>query len=118
MADEIGRDNMQSDEERRAYLEARKKAKAKAEAIKGFYIHAFVFVVVIIGLTGLNYSSTQSDPEQAWWVQWVALGWGAGVLAHMLFTFSSFRFFGADWEEKKIQQIMAQEQQKAPRKEG
>ena len=54
-------------------------ARRRVAALKGFYIHVGVFALVLAGLLILN--SLTGGP---WWVVWVFLGWGAGVLAHGL----------------------------------
>ncbi len=59
------------------YARTRRAAEAMA-ARMGFYIHAAVFATVVIGLALLN---VLTAPDELW-VQWVALGWGAGVALH------------------------------------
>ena len=46
--------------------------------VRGFAVHLFAYVAVIVLLFVVNLAAT---PEN-WWFIWVALGWGAGVLAH------------------------------------
>ena len=53
---------------------------------------------------GINYFAT---PE-IWWVQWVFLGWGIGVLAHWLLVFGSSSSGGnwiTRWQLRKIKEI-------------
>ena len=45
---------------------------------RGFTVHAFAYVSVIILLFIVNVTAT----PKVWWFYWVAFGWGAGVLAH------------------------------------
>lgn len=52
-------------------------AKRKVEAITGFYIHAFVFASVLLGL--FVHNATLGDE---WWVHWVFIGWGLGLALH------------------------------------
>jgi hypothetical protein len=56
---------------------ARKRAKAKM----GFFIHAFIYLVVNTGLTVLALGKGQT------WSIWPAAGWGFGLLMHGLFVF-------------------------------
>jgi hypothetical protein len=42
-----------------------------------------------------------------WWVQWVFLGWGIGVLAHALVVYGLGGWLGPEWEERKIRELMA-----------
>jgi hypothetical protein len=83
------------DEERLA------RARRRLEALKGFYIHAFVFAIVLAGLFIVNLAA--GGP---WWVLWVLLGWGIGILAHAVTVFGRTPKAIADWEERKLRQLM------------
>ena len=76
-------------------------ARRQVAAIKGFYVHLLVFAVVLIGLFAINAVSGRS-----WWVQWVLFGWGIGIVAHALAVFSRTPKAVADWEERKLKQLM------------
>ncbi len=45
---------------------------------RGFAVHLFAYVAVIVLLSIVNVIET----PRVWWFFWVALGWGAGVAAH------------------------------------
>ena len=77
------------------------KARRQVAALKGFYIHLFVFAAVIVGLTIINAAT-----GGVWWVQWVFLGWGIGVLAHAAFVFVGGSRFVADWEQRKTRELI------------
>jgi hypothetical protein len=77
------------------------KAAQQVEAITGFYIHATVFVLVMVLLFFVNWIAT---PE-AWWVQWPFLGWGIGVLAHGMAVFGSTPDFIVKWQLRKIKEL-------------
>src|SRR5262245_60650251 len=81
--------------------ERRERAIGRVAVIKGFYVHLAVYVVVNIGLFVVD-ALTGSD----WWVQWVAFGWGIGIAAHAIAVFGRGSKFVADWEERKIKQLM------------
>jgi hypothetical protein len=81
------------------------KAKERVEVIKGFYIHLTVYVVVNLGLFSLNMLVT---PGGLWFI-WPLMGWGLGVAIHALSVFGFGRMFGADWEERKIKELMENE---------
>ena len=66
-------------ESQEAYERARKRAEAKF----GFYIHLTVYVVVCALLVVINFSTSSSDM----WVQWPLIGWGVGLLFHALGAF-------------------------------
>jgi len=86
------------DEEKRA------RARRRVAALKGFYIHLSVFVLVMAGLAIVNLLT-----GQRWWVLWVLLGWGIGVLAHGLAVSTRTSRAIANWEERKTQQFMREE---------
>jgi len=75
-------------------------ARRQVAALKGFYVHLFVFAAVILGLVIINAAT-----GGRWWVQWVFLGWGIGVLAHALFVFIGGSRFVADWEQRKTREL-------------
>jgi fatty acid desaturase len=77
------------------------RAQRRVAALKGFYIHLLVFALVLAGLTIINAAS--GGP---WWVLWVLLGWGIGVLAHALTVFGRSSRTIADWEERKVREYM------------
>ncbi len=52
-----------------------------AQQKRGFNIHAFAFVVTMVVLAAIN---IWTGPP--WWVLWVLLGWGIGLLSHWFFV--------------------------------
>jgi hypothetical protein len=76
------------------------RAKRQVAAIKAFYIHLTVFILVMVLLFTIN---ALSSP--VWWVQWPLLGWGIGVLGHALAVFGRAPARIASWEERKIQEL-------------
>jgi hypothetical protein len=85
-----------------------KKAKERVEAIKSFYGHLFIYIMVNIGLFLINYIASPGD----WWFYWPLVGWGIGLAAHGVTVFGTEGVFGKDWEERKIRQIMEKERRK------
>jgi hypothetical protein len=45
---------------------------------RAFAVHLFAYVAVVLVLLFVNLTVT----PKVWWFYWVALGWGAGILAH------------------------------------
>jgi 2TM domain-containing protein len=80
------------------------RAKQRVAALKGFYIHLFVFVLVLAGLFVVNLLT-----GQPWWVLWVLFGWGIGVLAHGLAVSARTSRAIASWEERKTRQFLQEE---------
>ena len=77
------------------------KAAREVEALTGFYIHLCVFLLVIALLLVVNWLTT----PDAWWVQWVFLGWGIGVLAHAFAVFGGTPAFVTNWQLRKIKAL-------------
>jgi hypothetical protein len=80
----------------------------RVKRIKGFYIHALVYVLVNGCLITSSYwHGMQSDTDFFGTDNFsTAFFWGIGLLAHGLSVFGSNLFFSPDWEEKKIQEFM------------
>lgn len=77
------------------------RAMRQVEAIKGFYIHLVTFVLVMALLVAINWAVVGP-----WWVQWVFLGWGIGVVAHALAVYGRSPKLFEDWERRKLKQLM------------
>lgn len=75
-------------------------AQQQVYAMTGFYVHLTVFVLVMVGLVIANALSGGT-----WWVQWVFLGWGAGILLHATLVFGQMPRFVRDWQLRKIKEL-------------
>jgi len=84
--------------EQNIYLKAQK----KVEDLKGFYGNLTMFILVITGMGILNFVTY----SKFLWFLYPAFGWGIGVIIHGLVVFNVMPFFGSDWEEKKIQELL------------
>lgn len=85
------------------------RAKERVAEIKKFYTSLFFYVVIISFLAALNYYTN------AWryaWFLWAAFGWGVGLLFHAAKVFRWAPFMGKDWEERKIKELMDEEDSK------
>ena len=76
-----------------------REAKQHVAALKGFYIHAAIFALVLTGLLIINLAT-----GSPWWVQWPLLGWGIGILGHAVAVFTPLQVFGKEWEDRKIKE--------------
>jgi len=54
---------------------------------RSFTVHAFAYVAMILLLLLVNVTVT----PKVWWFYWVALGWGAGLIAHAWCAFGKRR---------------------------
>jgi hypothetical protein len=77
-------------------------AKEHVEKLKGFYIHFTIYLIFVPVFIYLNYNSNAGFP----WAIFPIGGWGFGVLGHASETFSWNPFFGKNWEERKIRELM------------
>jgi len=77
-------------------------AKEQVEKLKGFYIHFTIYLIFIPVFIWLNYISNAGFP----WAIFPIGGWGFGVMGHAAETFNYNPFFGKDWEERKIRDLM------------
>lgn len=85
------------------YLEAKKRVKK----LKGFYIHATVYVLVNLFLIARNVQ--QGESLLSLDNYWTAIFWGIGLLGHASSIFLPGFVLGKDWEEKKIKELMEKE---------
>jgi transcriptional regulator with XRE-family HTH domain len=67
--------------------------------LRGFYVHAAQYCVVIVVLAIINYFTSDYP-----WVLWTAFGWGTGVLFHGLAVFNKIPFLGAEWEKRVVEE--------------
>ncbi|WP_313502354.1 2TM domain-containing protein [Kaistella carnis] len=82
------------------YLEAAKRVKR----LKGFYIHAVVYVLVNLFIVVQNVKSGSSLSNMDNY--WTAIFWGVGLLGHGMSVFLPNMIMGKDWEERKIRELM------------
>jgi hypothetical protein len=84
-----------------------KRAKARVDALRGFYIHALVYVVVNLGLFTINMLTSRDSL----WFYWPLFGWGIGLAINAVVVFTG-GLFGPDWEERKIREEVDAERRK------
>ena len=85
----------------------------RVKRIKGFYIHALVYVLVnaFIIISSANRMSSISNGLLNWDTYSTAIFWGIGLLAHGLSTFMPQWIFGKSWEDKKIKEFIEKDNQ-------
>lgn len=81
----------------------------RVKKIKGFYIHALVYILVNAFIIIISSTNRNSSDLLNWETYSTALFWGIGLLAHGLSVFGRNMFFGQNWEEKKIRELMEKE---------
>ncbi|MFP2996681.1 2TM domain-containing protein [Spongiivirga sp. MCCC 1A20706] len=85
------------------YLEDKKylRVKERVKAIKEFYIHFSIYLIMIPFFIWINWIST-SFP----WAIFPIVGWGIGVAGHAMEAFNYNPILGKNWEKRKIEQFM------------
>ena len=78
-------------------------AKERVMAMKKFYSGLMSYAVFISLLAGLNY---YVDQWQNPWFLWAAFGWGIGLFFQAAKAFRWNPFFGKNWEERKMKELM------------
>jgi len=98
------------------------RAKKRVEKIKGFYVHLSVYIVVNIFLSGIIIYGLTNDEDRTFgevithfgvYSTWVF--WGIGVFFHWMGVFGFNSFLGKNWEEKKLKQLMKEDEDKQKR---
>lgn len=83
-------------------------AKKRVEETKGLYIHIGVFAIINLGLFAINMIT---NPDTLWFY-WPLLGWGVGLAIHVFVFVTEGRLLGAEWEDKKVRELMGHEDAK------
>jgi hypothetical protein len=81
------------------------RAKQRVEEIKGFYASLISYVIVIPFLIFIYYRFT---PFTIQWFWFPMFGWGIGLVFQGFSAFGN-PIFGRNWEERKIREIMDEE---------
>ena len=82
--------------------ESYNRARRRVRQIKGFYIHATIYVLVNALLIAINLGTSRGEV----WFFWPLLGWGIGLAVHGLSVFGLGGLWGKEWEERKIKEII------------
>ncbi len=78
------------------------RARERAKAIQGLYVHLLVFTVINAGLFLINWVTRGEDG--AWWCYWPLLGWGVALAIHLAATFVPV--FSPDWAERRAERMV------------
>jgi hypothetical protein len=85
------------------------KAVEKVEKLKEFYQNIISYCIIIPFLVFIN---LRFSPQFHWF--WFPMfGWGVGVLFHGLDVYDYNPFLGKNWESKKIEELMKEDDQKS-----
>lgn len=82
---------------------AERDARRQVGMLRGFYSHLMVFAAVNAGLLAINLIAS---PGRLWFY-WPLLGWGIWLVLHAVGTYGRGRWLGAEWEERKLRELLA-----------
>lgn len=97
------RNTQEAFEREDAYLRAQKKVKS----LVGFYWHLASYL--IINLVLIIIISTSGVPLFSFGTFATAFFWGIGLFFHFIGVFGPDFFFGKNWEQRKIKEMMEKE---------
>lgn len=92
------------------------RAKKRVENLKGFYTHLTVYLfintmvsstIIISALNGSDFFGG-SPFNVGTFASWFF--WGIGLAFHAIKVFGAFSFFGKEWEERKIEEYLNNEE--------
>jgi hypothetical protein len=86
--------------------DAYRRARARVEELKGFYVHLLVFLTVNAGLLAINLLTNRDNL----WFYWPLVAWGIGLAIHALAIYGFEGVLGRDWEERKTAELMRREE--------
>ncbi len=90
-----------SDQETHETHELERRVRKHVRAVRGFYTHAAVFVVVILLLAVLD-AATPGDGQ----LHLVILAWGVGLAIHWAVVFRRLPWLTREWEDEKVREIL------------
>ncbi len=89
-----------------------KAAKKRFQKIKGFYVHLSIYLIINILIVILNVKNHDFRAGVDLWVLFTTpFFWGIGLFFHWTRVFGPNFFFGKEWEERKIKELMEKEKQ-------
>ena len=91
------------------------RAKIRVDEIRGFYIHALVYLSVNLLIIGYSILEALSDGEA--WANAetfkLAFFWGIGLGIHAMSVFGIHLLMGKDWEQRQIHKFMKEDRKEA-----
>ena len=85
------------------------RARERVLALRKFYTGLATYMIINIFLAGVNYYTNEFRNP---WVLWVVGFWGLGILMQAMRLFGKNLLFGKDWEERKIKELLDEEQRR------
>lgn len=85
-----------------------KHARRKVRHLRHFYHHLATYSVIIVFLHILNWMTSST-----YWAMWPMFGWGIAIALHGIKVMDFMPFFDEDWEERKVQELLAKRASRA-----
>lgn len=83
------------------------RALKKVKAIKGFYKHLAAYIIINILLIAMYWRNLEPGEEfLTFSIFSTAIFWGLGLAVHGFGVFGTDVFFGSNWEDRKIRELM------------
>lgn len=83
------------------------KAQKRVKDLKGFYDHLIVFIIIhLLLLAAILYFNGSLQ----FFMSFTVLGWGIGLLIHALIVFKWNPLTSKEWEQRKIQEYLEQDE--------
>lgn len=77
------------------------RAQERVAELKAFYSHLGIYLVFVVVFLFINLYT-----GGFFWAIFPIAGWGIGILGHASNTFRWNPFFSKDWEQRKIEEYM------------
>lgn len=78
------------------------RARGYVRELRAFYRLLFTATLVLAVTFTINYVTSPGR----WWFLWVAFGFGIAIAFSALNLLLRGRLFGAEWEERKVREVM------------
>jgi len=89
------------------YKERYQLAQKRVKRIKGFYTHALIYIIVNLVFVYINIQNLDEGESYFQWRNFITFSfWGVGLLAHAGSVFLPNLIFGKNWEARRIQKYM------------
>jgi two-component sensor histidine kinase len=92
--------------------QALRRVRKRVQGMRAFYISASFYALIIPLLWIINFWTGTKL-----WAHWPTMGWGLGLTIHGLSVFAGRSMFGVEWEERKVEELMARENLKVVSRE-
>ncbi len=87
--------------------QAFQKAQKRVQEIKGFYNHLIVFIIVNLFILAM---ALFYERDLLFFFILSVCGWGIGLFAHAMKTYDWNPLYNKDWEERKIQEFLEEQE--------